>query len=136
MTPNPTNTLASFTLYRTARMALIVLIVLCFAWEAWLAPLRPGGSLLVLKIVPLLLPLYGVMRRSLYTLQWSSMLVLAYFTEGVVRGWSDPAPIASLAWSEAALSLIYFVCAIWYVKPFKQEAKRRAALEQEAETDQ
>ncbi len=46
----------NFTLYRTARMALIALIVLCFAWEGWLAPLRPGGSLLVLKVVPLLLP--------------------------------------------------------------------------------
>jgi uncharacterized membrane protein len=133
MTSNPADTVGSFTLYRTARMALIALIVLCFAWEAWLAPLRPGGSLLVLKIVPLLLPLYGVMRRNLYTLQWSSMLVLAYFTEGVVRGWSDPAPIASLAWSEAALSVIYFVCVLGYLRPFKVEAKRRAALEQKAD---
>jgi uncharacterized membrane protein len=133
MNPRSADTVGNFTLYRTARMALITLIVLCFAWEAWLAPLRPGGSLLVLKIVPLLLPLYGVVRRNLYTLQWSTMLVLAYFIEGVVRGMSDPAPIASLAWSEAALSVIYFVCAVWYLAPFKRDAKRRAALEQKAD---
>lgn len=119
-------------LYRTARMALIALIVLCFAWEAWLAPIRPGGSLLVLKIVPLLLPLYGVVKRNLYTLQWSTMLVLAYFTEGIVRGMTDPAPIASLAWSEAALSTIYFVCTVAYLVPFKRAAKQRAKDAQRA----
>ena len=123
------NVVGNFTLYRTARMALITLIVLCFAWEGWLAPLRPGGSLLVLKIVPLLLPLYGVIKRNLYTLQWSILLVPAYFIEGVVRGFSDRQPIAPLAWSEAALSTLYFVCTVWYLAPFKREAKRRAALE-------
>nr|WP_240648423.1 DUF2069 domain-containing protein [Pararobbsia silviterrae] len=112
--------------YRTARMALVALIVLCFAWEAWLAPLRPGGSLLVLKIVPLLLPLHGVLKRNVYTLQWSTMLILAYFTEGVVRGMTDPAPIAPLAWSETALSTLYFVCTVLYLVPFKRAAKQRA----------
>ena len=123
---NPGETLGNSQLYRTARMSLIALIVLCFAWEGWLAPLRPGGSLLVLKIVPLLLPLYGVVRRNIYTLQWSTMLVLAYFAEGVVRGMTDPEPIAPLAWSEAALSTIYFVCTVAYLVPFKRAAKQRA----------
>ncbi len=132
MTTRAETVTGSFTLYRTARMALLALIVLCFAWEGWLAPIRPGGSLLVLKVVPLLLPLYGVLKRNVYTLQWSSMLVLAYFVEGVVRGMSDPAPVAPLAWSEAALSTIYFVCAVAYLAPFKREAKRRAALDEQA----
>jgi hypothetical protein len=54
-----------------------------------LAPLKPGGSWLVLKAAPLLLPLVGVWKRDVYTLQWTSMMILLYFTEGVVRGWSD-----------------------------------------------
>ncbi|HTJ91829.1 MAG TPA: DUF2069 domain-containing protein [Pararobbsia sp.] len=127
-----TATLGNSQLYRTARMALVALIFLCFAWEAWLAPIRPGGSLLVLKIVPLLLPLYGVAKRNLYTLQWSTMLVLAYFAEGVVRGMTDPDPIAPLAWSEAALSTIYFVCTVAYLVPFKRAAKQRASDEARA----
>ena len=35
------------------------------------------------------MPLHGVIKRDIYTLQWSSMVILLYFTEGVVRGWSD-----------------------------------------------
>jgi uncharacterized membrane protein len=120
-------------LYRTARMSLLALIALCFAWEAFLAPLRPGGSLLVLKVVPLLLPLYGVARRNLYTLQWSSMLILAYFAEGIVRGMTDPAPVRPFAWSEVALSTIYFVCTVAYLVPFKRAAKQRAAAVKQAD---
>ncbi|MGE8473190.1 MAG: DUF2069 domain-containing protein, partial [Paraburkholderia hospita] len=48
-----------------ALVALIALIALCVAWEWWLAPLRAGGSLFVLKAVPLLLALPGVWRKRL-----------------------------------------------------------------------
>src|SRR5690606_28653235 len=41
-------------LRRTASVCLIGLIALGLAWELWLAPLRPGGSWLVLKVIPLL----------------------------------------------------------------------------------
>ena len=34
--------------------SLLLLIALCIAWETVLAPLRPGGSWLVLKVLPLL----------------------------------------------------------------------------------
>src|SRR3546814_17507346 len=66
-----------------ASVSLIALIVLCLAWELTIAPLRPGGSLLVLKVLPLLLPLRGVLKGQLYTLQWAAMLLLLYFMEGV-----------------------------------------------------
>ena len=32
--------------------SLLGLIVLGLAWELWLAPLRPGGTLLALKVYP------------------------------------------------------------------------------------
>lgn len=109
-----------------ATAALLALIVLSVAWEWWLAPLRPGGSALVLKAVPLLLALPGVWRHRLYTLQWASMLILLYFAEGIVRGWSDHGLSARLGWLETALSLAFFVCTLAYVAPFKRAAKRAA----------
>jgi uncharacterized membrane protein len=107
-----------------AAIALVLLISLCVAWEWRIAPLRPGGSALVFKAVPLLLALRGVWRRNLYTLQWASMLVLLYLMEGIVRAMSDRGPSASLAWLEALLALLFFVCALVYVAPFKRAARR------------
>ena len=109
-----------------AAFALVALIALCIAWEWWLAPLRPGGSLLVLKAVPLLLALPGVWRKRLYTLQWASMLSLLYLMEGIVRGMSDRGLSARLGWGEALLAAGFFVCALVYVAPFKRAARRRA----------
>lgn len=121
-TPVPQNRAAAL----SATTALVALTGLCVAWEWWLAPLRPGGSALVLKAVPLLLALPGVWRRRLYTLQWASMLILLYFAEGIVRGWSDRGMSAGLGWLETALSAVFFVGALAYVAPFKRAAKRAA----------
>lgn len=67
--------------------SLLGLIILCVAWELWLAPLRPGGSWLVLKALPLCIPLVGLLKRRMYTYRWVSLLIWLYFTEGVVRAW-------------------------------------------------
>lgn len=91
-----------------ASAALIALIFLCVAWELWLAPLRPGGSMLVLKVLPLLAALFGTLRGRRYTYQWSSLLSLLYIAEGMVRATSDPLPSATLAWFEAALATAWF----------------------------
>ncbi|MDP3678806.1 MAG: DUF2069 domain-containing protein, partial [Methylotenera sp.] len=97
-----------------ASFSLITLILLAVAWETILAPLKPGGSLLMLKAVPLLLPLFGILRGKRYTYQWASMFILLYFTEGVVRAWSDGGISAQLASVEIVLSVIFFGCAIFY----------------------
>ncbi|WP_109483221.1 DUF2069 domain-containing protein [Paraburkholderia sp. C35] len=114
-----------------ALLALVLLIVLCVAWEWWLAPLRAGGSLLVLKALPLLLALPGVWRKRLYTLQWAAMLSLLYLMEGIVRGMSDRGLSAQLGWCEVALSGVFFVCALVYGAPFKRAAKQKARREYE-----
>ena len=44
------------TLRRVASASLVALLLLCLAWEIFLAPLRPGGSLLFRKALPLALP--------------------------------------------------------------------------------
>lgn len=99
-----------------ASISLVGLIILALIWETILAPLKPGGSLLMLKAVPLLLPLFGILRGKRYTYQWSCMFILLYFTEGVVRAWSDSGLSARLAVIEVILSLLFFTCAIFYAR--------------------
>lgn len=103
-------------LHLSACASLVALILLCLAWEGWLAPLRSGGSLLILKAVPLLFPLFGILRGKRYTYQWSSMFILLWFTEGAVRAWSDEGLSAGLALAEIALSLTFFFSAIFYAR--------------------
>jgi uncharacterized membrane protein len=103
-------------LRRAAAAALIALIVLCLAWELWLAPLRPGGSLIALKALPLLLPLPGILRGNRYTYQWASMFILAYFTEGVMRAWSERGTSQALAGAEILLSLVFFAAVVAYAR--------------------
>ena len=110
-------------LQRIAALSLVLLIALCVAWELWLAPLRPGGSWLVLKVIPLLLPLRGVLKSDNYTMQWSTLLIWLYFTEGAVRATSDHGLSAGLGAAEVALSILYFTCAAMYLRPLKKIAK-------------
>ena len=97
-----------------ASASLIALMLLCLAWELWLAPLRPGGSLMALKAAPLAIPLYGILSGRRYTYQWSSLFVLAYFAEGVMRTWSERGGSQALAAAELALSLTFFGSVVAY----------------------
>ena len=109
------------TLQMVSSVSLIALIFLCVAWELWLAPIRPGGSWLVLKALPLLLPLMGILKGRRYTYQWASMLILAYFTEGVVRGYTEAGLAALIARVEIALSLLFFLSVVAYVRATDRE---------------
>jgi uncharacterized membrane protein len=103
-------------LWRTATAALVALIGLCLAWELWLAPLRPGGSLVALKALPLTLPLKGILAGRRYTFQWAAMLILAYLAEGVTRAWAERGASQYLAVLEIALSLAFFAAALSYAR--------------------
>ncbi|MER1940831.1 DUF2069 domain-containing protein [Castellaniella sp. FW104-16D08] len=112
-------------LHRLACACLFGLIVLCVGWELWWAPLRPGGSLMALKAVPLLFAVRGVLRARLYTLQWVAMLSLLYLMEGSVRAWSDTSAVSvALAGLEILLSLGLYFSAIFYVRPAKRAARQ------------
>ena len=102
--------------YLSAVASLTSLIALCVSWELWLAPLRSGGSWMVLKALPLLAPLNGILNGKLRTYQWSSMLVLFYFVEGVVRGYADDAPSALLAHAEVVLALVFIGAALAFLR--------------------
>ncbi|MCE5180798.1 MAG: DUF2069 domain-containing protein [Betaproteobacteria bacterium] len=110
-------------LHNAGIASLIALIFLCLTWELWLAPLRPGGSALVFKVLPLLLPLPGILRGRRYTFQWSSMLILLYLTEGVVRFMSENGLSAILAGAEIALAAGFFFSAVFYAR-LSASAKR------------
>ena len=105
--------------------AWIALIVLGLAWETVLAPLRPGGSWLVLKVLPLLLPLPAMLRGSAYAMQVALFIVLLSVLEGSVRMF-EPTPGAWLGGLELLLGLVFFVGAIVYLRPMKIAAKQRA----------
>ena len=96
--------------------SLLSLIVLGLAWELYLAPLRPGGSWLALKVLPLCLPLAGLLKNRMYTYRWVSLVVWLYFTEGVVRAWSDRAPGNGLALAQVLLCLILFAACVMHIR--------------------
>lgn len=121
----PAPTTAQRIARRVAAATWLALLVLAILWEWLLAPLRPGGSWLVLKAVLLLLPLRGVLRGDVRTMQWALLLVLVYIAEGGVRA-VDPPPAGTLAMIEAALGVAFFAAAIVYLRPFKKAARARA----------
>lgn len=98
----------------TAAASLVALLLLCLAWELWLAPLRPGGSLVALKALPLALPLRGIFEGRRYTYQWSSLLILAYFAEGVTRSVAERGASQACAAAEVLLSVAFFVAVVAY----------------------
>ena len=102
-----------------AAASLLALIVLCVAWEIWLAPLKPGGTLLALKALPLALPLGGILKGKRYTYQWSSMLILAYVAEGATRAWSEGSVLAMI---ELVLSLVFFAAVVSYARMTRASA--------------
>lgn len=102
--------------HMVAAASLIALVFLCLSWELWWAPLRPGGSLLALKALPLLLPLFGILRGKHYTFQWSSMFLLLYLMEGLVRASSEHGVSRLPATIETLLALMFIIGAVSYTR--------------------
>ncbi len=126
LTPTPRH------VQRTRLMAvasLMGLIVLGLAWELWLAPVRPGGTLLALKVVPLCIPLTGLLKNRMYTYRWLSLLIWLYFTEGVVRAYGDRAPSNYLALLEVLLCVVLFAACALHVRLRLQHAKLAAPID-------
>lgn len=94
---------------------LVALIALSLLWEGWLAPLRPEGSWLILKALPLVGALGGVFRGRRYTYQWLSMVVLLYVAEGSMRAF-DAGLTGLLAAIEAVLAILIFLCTLAYCR--------------------
>ena len=111
-------------MYLAACGSLIALIFLCLAWELRLAPVQPGGSWLALKCLPLLAPLFGILNGRRYSYQWASMLILLYFTEGVVRATTETGMAQTLAIAETVLALIFFGSTVTFARLTRPSASR------------
>ena len=111
--------------------AFVDLFILCVAWEWFISPLRPGGSWLILKGIPLLFAIPGMWKGKVYTMQWASMLILLYVTEGLVRI-LETGTNFWLALLETVLATTAFVCLLIYLKPIKKEAKSLAKKNKES----
>ena len=105
--------------------SVIALIVLGLAWELWLAP--TGNRTLALKVLPLLLPLAGLLRNRMYTYRWLSLMVWLYFTEGIVRATSDRGAGVWLGAIEVLLCLLLFAACAAHVRWRFRNAKESAA---------
>jgi uncharacterized membrane protein len=115
--------------YRPLAVACVgALAVLALAWELWLAPLRPGGSLLALKAVPLALAVPALWRGGLRAYQWWSMLILLYLCEGTVRAMSDPSTAGRvLGGLEALLSVLAYGAILAHVRAARRASAPAAA---------
>jgi uncharacterized membrane protein len=113
--------------------SLLGLILLGLAWELWLAPLRPGGSWLALKVLPLCWPLAGLLKNRMYTYRWVSLMIWLYFIEGVVRAWGDKGWSAGLAGAETALCITLFTACALHVRWRFQMANANALPDSETQ---
>ena len=109
-----------------ASASLIALIFLGLGWELWWAPIKPGGSWLVLKSIVLLAPLFGILRGKRYTYKWTSLLVQFYLLEGLVRATSDSGLAQRLAIIETVLATILFVSVILYIRATREAPEAKA----------
>jgi uncharacterized membrane protein len=111
----------------TALLATLALMEIC--WELWLAPLRPGGSWLALKALPLVALWPGVARSRTRALQWTLLLLPWYFAEGVVRGFSESGRHALCAATAAVLSVATIAAGLAYVRAAKPNLRYRGTSE-------
>ncbi len=105
--------------------SLIGLIVLGLGWELFWAP--TGKGMLALKVLPLTLPLAGLLKNRMYTYRWVSLMVWLYFAEGVVRASGDRGISAWLAGLEVFLCLVLFAACALHVRWRLGQARREAA---------
>ena len=120
--PNPAPR-AALRILPAAVFALCAVLVL---WEAWLAPVRQGGSWLILKALPLAVALPGLFATRLYTRQWLSLLLPLYAAEGIVRAWTEPGRVRVLALAEIALALVAFIAIMAAARAGKRAVARGA----------
>ena len=110
-----------------ASLFLIALIFLCLLWEGMLAPLRPGGSWLILKGIFPLAALFGILNGKRYTYKWMSLFVQFYLLEGLVRATSEPGPSRWLAAGETVIAVGLLASMILYVRATRPEGTKKAA---------
>lgn len=110
-------------LHKTALSSYLALIGLTISWEGWLAPSPYAPRMwFMLKTLPLILLLYGLVRgnRKIYFL--ACLLILLYFSEGVVLSYAHIGANWHLhgtrffAGLETLFAVCFFFSAAWYAR--------------------
>jgi len=89
-------------------LAYLAVIVLQVLWHGLLP--APAGNrnwtLAILAVIPLLLPMRGILGGRIRSMTWGGYLLVLYFVVGVMEAWSNPPQrLPSLA--QVALVLLY-----------------------------
>jgi uncharacterized membrane protein len=123
---NPANSMSPTVAWtRTVAVgSVLALVVLGLAWELWLAP--TGRGTLALKVLPLLLPIAGLMRYRMVSYRWVSLLMWLYFAEGAVRATTERGAGRWLAIAEVLLCLLLFAACAVHVRARFRQAKAGA----------
>jgi uncharacterized membrane protein len=95
-------------------LLLAALVALGLVWELWLAP--TGSRSLALKVLPLVLPLAGVLAMRLASYRVLSLLVWLYVAEGAMRAASDRGVSAQLAALEVGLCMLLFIACVLHIR--------------------
>ena len=108
----------------------VALLALTILWETWLAPARHTPLFwLVVKGVPLLAMLPGLLRDWPKAYLGSCLLALLYFIEGVVLAWTLRAePLSAfgtllLAWVEIVAAVVFIVSAALHARRLLHQAR-------------
>ncbi len=106
-------------------VACLVALMLLSIAIAWLAGpgMWSGTALAAVKVLLLVVMLLHIRRADVYAMQWSSMLILLFVAEGVVRAMSDPQPSAALGGIEAFVSGIFFFTMLACLRPLKKASR-------------
>ena len=117
------NTKLAYTLSLVFWIALIVLTVL---WEGWLAPTQPAGLWLMIKSLPLLIPLFGMLHLKRIHFSIAGLISMPYFTEGVMISWGEMATgvqnplLLAVSLAEVFLVLGFVGCIYIYLRNTKR----------------
>ena len=100
---------------RAATVVLLAaLILLGLAWELWLAP--TGSRALALKVLPLALPVGGVLTLRLASYRALTLLVWLYVAEGAFRAATERGTAMQLAWLELLLCAALFAVCVVHIR--------------------
>jgi uncharacterized membrane protein len=117
---------------RAARLAVastLALALLEFLWEVALAPLRPHGSWLALKALPLALLVPGVARGRRMPRQALSLLLPLYIGEALVRAMAETGRHALVAAAACTTAGVAFVALLAWFRDETLRQRKHDALD-------
>jgi uncharacterized membrane protein len=109
--------------YVAANLSLWIILLMQCLWLTVWTPGRPDAAWVMIKLILLSLPLRGILRPTIYTYQWSSMLILGFFGDAVMRAWVDHGMASLLAVVELMLAVIFFVAVLCFMRTFPKKPK-------------